>query len=81
MSESYSRCGFAGLLAACGVMTSMLLLAASPEGEMAASAAKPLRMITFNIYSDWHVKDGGVKPREAVMERVLLKIKQDIAAL
>ena len=81
MSELHSRRGFARLLAACGVMTSMLLVAASPEGEKAATAAKPLRMITFNIYSDWHVKGGGVKPREAGMERVFLKIKPDIAAL
>ena len=81
MSELHSRRGFARLLAAGGVMTSMLLVAASPEGEKAAAAAKPLRMITFNIYSDWHVKGGGVKPREAGMERVLLKIKPDIAAL
>ncbi len=81
MSGLHSRRGFARLLAAGGVMTSMLLVAASPEGEKAAAAAKPLRMITFNIYSDWHVKGGGVKPREAGMERVLLKIKPDIAAL
>ena len=76
-----SRHGFAGLLMACGAMASMVLVAGGADGEKAATAAKPLRMITFNIYSDWHVKGGGVKPREAGMERVLLKIKPDIAAL
>ena len=46
-----------------------------------AEAGKPLRMITFNIYSDWHVNDGGVKPREVGMERTILRIRPDIAAL
>ena len=46
-----------------------------------AEAGKPLRMITFNIYSDWHVNDGGVKPREVGMERTIMRIRPDIAAL
>ena len=63
------------------IVTSAVLLAGLMAVSASAEETKPLRMITFNIYSDWHVKDGGVKPREAGMERVLLKIKPDIAAL
>jgi len=63
------------------VVISAVLLAGLVAVPASAEEAKPLRMVTFNIYSDWHVKDGGVKQREAGMERVLLKIKPDIAAL
>ncbi len=41
----------------------------------------PMRMLTFNVYSDWHVEGGGVKPREAGIENTLRKLRPDIAAL
>ena len=63
------------------VVASALVIAGLVAAPVSAEEAKPLRMITFNIYSDWHVKDGGVKPREVGVERTLLKIKPDIAAL
>jgi endonuclease/exonuclease/phosphatase family metal-dependent hydrolase len=65
------------LAALCAAATA--LAAPSVRGE--GASPEPMRMLTFNIYSDWHVKDGGVKPREVGMERTLLRIKPDIAAL
>lgn len=77
-----SRHGFARLLLACGVLASMLLAAeTSSEGEKAASAAKPLRMFTFNIYSDWRAPSWGVPPRAPGVERAIVKAQPDIVAL
>ena len=81
MSRSYSRRGFVGLLAACGAMASMPWAEASPEGGQAASAAKPLRMVTFNVFSDWRAPNWGVKSRAAGVERAIVKAQPDIVAL
>ena len=48
---------------------------------MAAAEAKPLRMVTFNIYSDWRAPQWGVPPRAAGVERAIVKAQPDIVAL
>ena len=77
-----SRYGFARLFVVCGVLASMLSAAeTSPEGGKAASAAKPLRMLTFNIYSDWRAPSWGVPSRAPGVERAIVKAQPDIVAL
>ncbi len=76
-----SRHGFARLFVVCGVLASMLSAVGVPEGEKAASAAKPLRMFTFNIYSDWRAPSWGVPPRAPGVERAIVKAQPDIVAL
>ena len=60
-----------------------MLLAAemSPEGGKTASAAKPLRMLTFNVYGDWRAPNWGVPPRATGVERAIVKAQPDIVAL
>ena len=49
--------------------------------EDAVPKPEPLRILTFNIYSDWHVPDSGVTARERGIEKALMKLRPDVAAL
>ena len=81
MSGLCSKRGFAGMLAVCGAMASMVLVAGGTDGKKADSEPKPLRMLTFNIYSDWRTPKWGVPSRAAGVERAILKARPDIVAL
>lgn len=43
--------------------------------------AKPLRMVTYNIYGDWRAPKWGVPPRAAGIERTIVKAQPDVVAL
>ena len=62
------------LAALCAVATVLAV-------QVSAEEAKPLRMITFNIYSDWRAPQWGVPPRAAGVEQALVKAQPDIVAL
>ena len=47
----------------------------------AANKAEPLRIVTYNIYSDWRAPNWGVPPRAAGVERAIVKAQPDIVAL
>ena len=71
-----------------GSLRAMRLLALACAAALSVPMARgegavpePMRMLTFNIYSDWHVAGGGVKPREAGIEKALKKLRPDVAAL
>ena len=49
--------------------------------QASAGEAKPLRMVTYNIYSDWRAPKWGVPSRAAGIERALVKAQPDIVSL
>ena len=61
--------------------TLLLLSPSICAEEVAAENAKPLRMVTYNIYSDWRAPNWGVPPRAAGVERAIVKAQPDIVAL
>ena len=61
--------------------TLAVFAAGGAEAGKAAAEAKPLRMVTYNIYSDWRAPKWGVPPRAAGIERTIVKAQPDIVAL
>ena len=45
--------------------------------EDAATKSEPLRILTFNVYSDWRAPKWGVPPRAAGVERAIAKAQPD----
>ena len=49
--------------------------------DAAADKPEPLRILTFNVYSDWRAPDDGVATRASGLEKTLMKLRPDVAAL
>ena len=49
--------------------------------EDATTKPEPLRILTFNIYGDWRAPDDGVAARASGLEKTLMKLRPDVAAL
>ena len=63
------------------IAASAVVLAGLVAVPVSAEEAKPLRMVTFNIYSDWRAPKWGMPPRAAGVERAIVKAQPDIVAL
>ena len=59
----------------------ILLVNAAPVACGEAAPAEPLRILTFNVYSDWRAPDDGVAARASGLEKTLMKLRPDVAAL
>ena len=63
------------------MLAALPLAALSVRGGDVAPKPEPLRILTFNIYSDWRAPNWGVPPRAAGVERAIVKAQPDIVAL
>ena len=59
----------------------ILFLNAAPVACGEAAPSEPLRILTFNVYSDWRAPDDGVAARARGLEKTLMKLRPDVASL